>query len=48
MKEKEGQKIDWITKRLSFLADETSKYANANTEYMSFTDKMINLIGRID
>jgi hypothetical protein len=47
-KKKEAQKIDWITSRLGLLGDETNKYANAINDYMSYSDKMVNLIGNID
>ena len=47
-KKEEGQVFDWIASRLSYLADQTSKFADAITDFVSYSDKMANLIGKID
>ena len=45
---KEGQVFDWVASRLSYLGDQTSKFADAITDFITYSDKMANLISGVD
>lgn len=45
-KKKEGQVFDWVAARLSYLADVTASFADAITDFITYEDKLVNLVGK--